>query len=85
MVRFAAGAWCLACFFFVQIYSTTLTSHLMDPNEKPIANTLHELANDPSLGLTFGFGYQFHLELINVNIQMHFVLILPHNCKSSFC
>ena len=63
MVRFAVGAWCLGCFFIVQMYSTTLTSHLMAPNQKPIANNLNEIVNTPGLGLTMDFGFGFHQEL----------------------
>ena len=33
-IRLAVGAWCCACFFLVQIYCCTLTSHLMSPNQK---------------------------------------------------
>ena len=35
----------------------------MAPNQKPIANNLHEIANTPGLGLTLDFGYGFHQEL----------------------
>lgn len=34
--RIAAGVWALGCFFLVQIYCSTLTSHLTSPNQKPI-------------------------------------------------
>lgn len=52
VIRFAAGAWCLGCFFIVQIYSTTLISHLMSPNQKPIVNSFHDIANTPGFSLT---------------------------------
>ena len=51
-IRIAAGAWCLGCFFIVQIYSSTLTSHLMAPNQKPIVNSFYEIADTPGVKLT---------------------------------
>lgn len=60
VVRIAAGAWCITCFFLVQMYSSTLTSHLMAPSQKLIANNLHEIANKPELGLALDSGFGFH-------------------------
>ncbi len=56
-VRIAAGAWCLGCFFLVQIYCTTLTSHLTAPNQKPIVNSFDEIAYTPGARLAVDRGY----------------------------
>lgn len=63
--RTAAGAWCIGCFFLVQIYCSTLTSHLTAPNQKPIEDTVHELANTPDVSLMVdkGFGIDFILKV----------------------
>ena len=51
MVRLVAGAWCVGCFFLVQIYSSTLTSYLMASNEKPIADSIIDLADNPKVSV----------------------------------
>ena len=56
-VRLAAGAWCCTCFFLVQIYSTTLISHLTSPNQKAIISSFFEIADTPDLSLTVDKGY----------------------------
>ena len=45
--RIAAGAWCCGCFFLVQIYCSTLTSHLTSPNQKLLVNSFFEIADKP--------------------------------------
>ena len=55
-IRLAAGAWCVGCFFLVQIYCSTLTSHLTAPNERPIVNSFFEIADAPGVRLTFDRG-----------------------------
>ena len=50
--RIAAGAWCCGCFFLVQIYCSTLTSHLTTPIQKPIVNSFFEIADTPGIILT---------------------------------
>ncbi len=56
-IRVAAGAWCLGCFFLIQIYSSTLTSHLTAPNQKPIVNSFYEIADTPGVRLTVDRGF----------------------------
>ena len=68
-VRFALGAWCLGCFFLVQIYSSTLTltSHLTSPNQKPIVNSFDQIADTPGVSLTVdrGFGIDVILQQVS--------------------
>lgn len=52
VIGFVTGAWCLGCFFLIQSYCSTLTSHLMSPNQKPIADSVEELAHSPHVGIT---------------------------------
>ena len=55
-VRFAAGAWCCACFFLVQIYCCTLTSYLSRPNQKTIVNSVFDIPQTPGVGFTVNRG-----------------------------
>ena len=56
-VRVVAGAWCCTCFFLVQIYCCTLTSHLTSPNQKSLVNSFFEVADTPGVTLTLDRGY----------------------------
>ena len=56
-IRIAAGAWCCTCFFLVQIYCCTLTSHLTSPNQKPLINSFFEIADTPGVNLAVEKGY----------------------------
>ncbi len=69
--RIAAGAWCCGCFFLVQAYCSTLTSHLTSPNQKPLINSFFEIADRPGVTLTIqnGFGIDRTLE-----VDMHYML-----------
>ena len=55
-IRIVAGAWCCVSFFLVQIYCSTLTSHLTSPNQKPLVNSFFEIADTPGLILTIDKG-----------------------------
>ena len=67
-VRLASGAWCVGCFFLVQIYCSTLTSHLMAQNQLPIINSFFEIADTPGVHLTFdrGMGLDAILQQVGV-------------------
>lgn len=56
-IRVAAGAWCCGAFFLVQIYCSTLTSHLTSPHQKPIVNSFFEIADTAGVSLTIDRGY----------------------------
>lgn len=75
-IRIVAGTWCCACFFLIQIYSSTLTSHLTMPNQKPIVNSFYEIANTPGVSLTVnrGFGIDNILQVpfyLGCNRRLH--------------
>lgn len=76
--RIAAGAWCGACFFLVQIYCSTLTSHLTYPNQRPIANSIHEIAHTPGVSFSTERGIDsilqvtHFLQLLIWGIDFHF-------------
>lgn len=63
-IRIVAGTWCVGCFFLVQIYSSTLTSHLMESNQKPIVNSVQELVNHPDVQLTADRGMAADILLV---------------------
>ena len=65
-----AGAWFLGCFFLVQIYSSTLTSHLTSPNQKPIVNSFFEIADSPGVSLTIDKGFA-----LDVLLQVRWCLV----------
>ncbi len=71
-VRVAAGAWCLGCFFLVQIYCCTLTSHLTSPNQRPIVNSFYEIANTPGVRITVDKGFAMD----NVLKQVEYLILL---------
>lgn len=50
--RIVAGAWCVGCFFLIQIFCSTLTSHLTSPNQMPIVSSLEELAKTSDVDFT---------------------------------
>ena len=52
VIRILTGVWCLACFFLVQIYCCTLTSHLTLPHSKPIVNSVYDIPNVRGLEIT---------------------------------
>ena len=52
VIRILTGVWCLACFFLVQIYCCTLTSHLTLPHSKPIVNSVYDIPNVPGFEIT---------------------------------
>ena len=56
-IRVAVGSWCCACFFLVQIYCSTLTSHLTSPNQKPLVNSFFELLDNRAVSLAIKRGY----------------------------
>ena len=76
--RLAAGAWCCGSFFLVQIYCSTLTSHLTSPNQRPIVNSFFEIADNPGVSLTIDRGFaldimlQVMLQLISLKKYKHF-------------
>lgn len=47
-----AGSWCVGCFFLVQSYCSIVTSHLTSPNQKPIVNSIQELAHSTKVSIT---------------------------------
>ena len=67
--RVAAGAWCCGCFFLVQIYCSTLTSHLTAPNQQPIVNSFFEIADNPAATLTIdkGYGLDLIIQVLRTN------------------
>lgn len=82
-IRFLAGAWCAGCFFLIQIYCSTLKSHLMSPNEKLIANSVDDIAHFPNVDVTVdqGLGLRimilvynlYHLEdILNIVFQFYY-------------
>ena len=62
--RVAAGAWCCGCFFLVQIYCSTLTSHLTAPNQQPIVNSFFEIAETPSIRLAVNTALYLMLQVM---------------------
>ena len=56
-IRLAVGAWCCGCFILVQIYCSTLTSHLTSPNQKPLVNSFFEISDTPGVSLAVEKGY----------------------------
>jgi hypothetical protein len=52
VTRILGGTWCLSCFFLVQIYCCTLTSHLTMPHSKPIINSVNDIQNVSGLQIT---------------------------------
>lgn len=66
--RVAAGAWCCGCFFLVQAYCSTLTSHLTSPNQKPLINSFFEIADRVEVTLTIQKGYGIDRTL---EVSMH--------------
>lgn len=61
--RVAGGAWCAGCFFLVQMYCSTLTSHLTSPNQLPVVASLKELINTPDVDFTIDKGPGMDLQL----------------------
>lgn len=61
--RIVAGAWCVGCFFLIQIFCSTLTSHLTSPNQMPIVSSLVELAKTPDVDFTVDKGLGMDLLL----------------------
>lgn len=68
-VRFLAGSWCLVCFFLVQSYCSTLTSHLTSSNQKPIANSIHQLASLPDISIA-----------VDKGLGLNYVLMVSYLC-----
>ena len=56
-IRIAAGAWFCGAFFIVQIYCSTLTSHLTSPNQKLLVNSFFEMAENHDVSLAVDRGY----------------------------
>ena len=54
--RVAAGAWCCACFFLVQIYCSTLISNLTSPNAKTIIDSFFDIPKTPGVSLVLDRG-----------------------------
>lgn len=61
LVRIVAGAWCIGCFFLIQIYSSNLISHLTSPHQKPIATSIWELAQSPYISVSVDYLYGLKL------------------------
>ena len=68
VIRVLAGAWCLGCFFLIQIYCCTLTSHLTMPYRKVLINSVYDIPNVTGLQITVDRGLAPEL-LIKVNID----------------
>ena len=66
-IRIVAGAWCCTCFFLVQIYCTSLTSHLTYPNQRTIINSFFDIADTPGVNLAVEYGIAFEV-LLQVGI-----------------
>ena len=56
-IRIATGAWCCGAFFIVQIYCSTLTSHLTSPNQKLLVNSFFEIADNHDVSIAIDSGY----------------------------
>ena len=84
-VRIAAGAWCCGCFFLVQIYCSTLTSHLTSPNEKFLVNSFFEIADTLDISLTVDKGRG--LDIVMQVLQRSGIIqnVVNHNgiCKKN--
>ena len=86
VIRVLAGAWCLGCFFLIQIYCCTLTSHLTMPYRKVLINSVYDIPNVTGLQITVDRGLAPEL-LIKVNIDTIiclFFLDFFKNSKSIF-
>ena len=68
VIRVLAGAWCLGCFFLIQIYCCTLTSHLTMPYRKVLINSVYDIPNVTGQQITVDRGLAPEL-LIKVNID----------------
>jgi hypothetical protein len=63
-IRFAAAAWCLACFVLVQVYSSTLIAFITSPNNKPIINSVYDIEKVPGLKITVNRNFAADLRLL---------------------
>ena len=48
-IRLIAAAWCLAAFFVVNAYNTTLISFISSPNLQPVIDSIYEIQKKPEL------------------------------------
>ncbi|EFX82160.1 hypothetical protein DAPPUDRAFT_316758 [Daphnia pulex] len=49
--RLVAGVWTLAAFIFVQAYTSTLFTYVVTPVNKPLINTINDIAEHPDINL----------------------------------
>lgn len=63
-IRFAAAAWCLACFVLVQAYSSTLIAFITSPNNEPIINSVYDIPKVPGLKITVNRNFAADLRLL---------------------
>ncbi|XP_046632203.1 ionotropic receptor 93a-like [Daphnia pulicaria] len=69
-IRFAAAAWCLACFVLVQAYSSTLIAFITSPNNKPIINSVYDIEKVPGLKITVNRNFAADLRLLQTNFSI---------------
>ncbi|XP_046443988.1 uncharacterized protein LOC124194023 [Daphnia pulex] len=69
-IRFAAAAWCLACFVLVQAYSSTLIAFITSPNNKPIINSVYDIQKVPGLKITVNRNFAADLRLLQTNFSI---------------
>ena len=78
VIRILAGAWCLACFFLIQLYCSTLTSHLTSPLRKPLIDSVYDIPNTPGLQIVVDRGFAADT-LLSVGYHYYLLLVLKKN------
>jgi 4-amino-4-deoxy-L-arabinose transferase-like glycosyltransferase len=71
--KLLAATWCLIAFVFVNVYNSTLTSYMSVTYQRPIINSMSDLAANPSYNMACVAGAIQYIDLTvyNINFCMH--------------